>query len=206
MSDKDTTDFGYRTVDKDAKAGQVAGVFHSVAARYDLMNDLMSGGIHRLWKRFTIELSGVRKHHAVLHIAGGTGDLAARFAELVGPEGRVVLAVANMEALGLRIARLANRRTRAQQGPFVRRHYDAPPDHLTRYDPGLLRAQVERHVEIEAWVGVSLFWGNFFWGRLLRRCPERISLLLLRAADAVARLVPSWADLIIVAGRPKRVA
>ena len=95
MSDKDTTHFGFKDVDKDSKAGMVADVFHSVAARYDLMNDLMSGGIHRIWKRFTIELSGVRKNNAVLDIAGGTGDLAARFAELVGPDGRVVLADIN---------------------------------------------------------------------------------------------------------------
>jgi demethylmenaquinone methyltransferase/2-methoxy-6-polyprenyl-1,4-benzoquinol methylase len=94
-SEKDTTHFGYREVDKEAKAGLVAEVFDSVAARYDVMNDLMSAGIHRLWKRFTIELSGVRKGNAVLDIAGGTGDLAARFAEIVGPEGRVVLADIN---------------------------------------------------------------------------------------------------------------
>jgi demethylmenaquinone methyltransferase/2-methoxy-6-polyprenyl-1,4-benzoquinol methylase len=99
MSEKDTTHFGYRDVDKDAKAGMVADVFHSVAARYDLMNDLMSGGVHRIWKRFTIELSGVRKNNAVLDIAGGTGDLAARFAQLVGPEGRVVLADINESML-----------------------------------------------------------------------------------------------------------
>ncbi|MEZ5570777.1 MAG: bifunctional demethylmenaquinone methyltransferase/2-methoxy-6-polyprenyl-1,4-benzoquinol methylase UbiE [Halioglobus sp.] len=95
MSDKETTHFGFKDVSKDAKAGLVADVFHSVAARYDLMNDLMSVGIHRIWKRFTIELSGVRKNNAVLDIAGGTGDLAARFAELVGPDGRVVLADIN---------------------------------------------------------------------------------------------------------------
>jgi len=95
MTEKDTTHFGYKEVDKEAKAGMVADVFHSVAARYDLMNDLMSGGVHRIWKRFTIELSGVRKGNAVLDIAGGTGDLAARFAEIVGPEGHVVLADIN---------------------------------------------------------------------------------------------------------------
>ncbi|MFK7976477.1 MAG: bifunctional demethylmenaquinone methyltransferase/2-methoxy-6-polyprenyl-1,4-benzoquinol methylase UbiE [Halioglobus sp.] len=95
MNDKDTTHFGYRDVDKEEKAGLVAGVFHSVAAQYDVMNDLMSVGIHRLWKRFTIELSGVRKGNSVLDIAGGTGDLAAKFAELVGAEGRVVLADIN---------------------------------------------------------------------------------------------------------------
>lgn len=95
MSEEDTTHFGYQNVAKDAKASMVADVFHSVAGRYDLMNDLMSGGIHRLWKRFTIELSGVRTGHSVLDIAGGTGDLAAKFAELVGEEGRVVLADIN---------------------------------------------------------------------------------------------------------------
>lgn len=95
MSEKDTTHFGYKEVEADAKAGMVADVFHSVAARYDLMNDLMSGGIHRIWKRFTIELSGVRKGDSVLDIAGGTGDLAARFSTIVGSDGRVVLADIN---------------------------------------------------------------------------------------------------------------
>ena len=95
MSDKDTTHFGFKEVDTQAKAGLVADVFHSVASRYDLMNDLMSGGVHRVWKRFTIELSGVRSGNAVLDIAGGTGDLAARFADIVGPDGRVVLADIN---------------------------------------------------------------------------------------------------------------
>ncbi len=95
MGDKDRTHFGFKEVETDAKAGMVADVFHSVAARYDLMNDLMSAGIHRVWKRFTIELSGVRTGHSVLDIAGGTGDLAARFADIVGPAGRVVLADIN---------------------------------------------------------------------------------------------------------------
>lgn len=101
MSDKRTTHFGYKEVDSDAKASLVAGVFHSVAARYDLMNDLMSGGVHRIWKRFTIELSGVRPGQSVLDIAGGTGDLAARFAGIVGAEGRVVLADINESMLSV---------------------------------------------------------------------------------------------------------
>ncbi|HBZ49988.1 MAG TPA: bifunctional demethylmenaquinone methyltransferase/2-methoxy-6-polyprenyl-1,4-benzoquinol methylase UbiE [Halieaceae bacterium] len=101
MSEQNKTHFGYKEVDKDAKAGLVAGVFHSVASRYDLMNDLMSAGIHRLWKRFTIELSGVRAGHSVLDIAGGTGDLAAKFAEIVGAEGLVVLADINDSMLNV---------------------------------------------------------------------------------------------------------
>jgi len=99
MSAKDKTHFGYKEVDKDTKAGLVADVFHSVAARYDLMNDLMSAGIHRIWKRFTIELSGVRRGNAVLDIAGGTGDLAVKFADIVGADGRVVLADINESML-----------------------------------------------------------------------------------------------------------
>ncbi|MCB1667970.1 MAG: bifunctional demethylmenaquinone methyltransferase/2-methoxy-6-polyprenyl-1,4-benzoquinol methylase UbiE [Porticoccaceae bacterium] len=95
MTDEKTTDFGYKKVPVGEKAGKVADVFHSVAAKYDLMNDLMSGGIHRLWKRFTIELSGVRAGQKVLDIAGGTGDLTAKFSRLVGVNGEVVLADIN---------------------------------------------------------------------------------------------------------------
>lgn len=98
-TDTDSTHFGYQTVDRRQKAGLVAGVFHSVAAKYDLMNDLMSAGVHRIWKRFTIELSAVRPGQQVLDIAGGTGDLAAKFCKLVGPEGRVVLADINESML-----------------------------------------------------------------------------------------------------------
>jgi len=94
-----TTHFGYRQVPAQEKAKLVGHVFDSVAGRYDLMNDLMSMGIHRMWKRFTIELSGVRRGHRVLDIAGGTGDLTRRFSELVGPEGEVVLADINASML-----------------------------------------------------------------------------------------------------------
>lgn len=109
MADNKTTHFGYKTVDAQDKVKMVAGIFHSVAAKYDLMNDLMSGGVHRLWKRFTIELSGVRNGNAVLDIAGGTGDLAAKFSRLVGPSGRVVLADINDSMLTVGREKLTNK-------------------------------------------------------------------------------------------------
>ncbi|MBT4212300.1 MAG: bifunctional demethylmenaquinone methyltransferase/2-methoxy-6-polyprenyl-1,4-benzoquinol methylase UbiE [Porticoccaceae bacterium] len=97
--DQKTTHFGYKTVNVEEKAGKVADVFHSVASNYDLMNDLMSAGVHRLWKRMTIEMSGVRPGNKVLDIAGGTGDLAAKFSRIVGKDGYVVLADINESML-----------------------------------------------------------------------------------------------------------
>lgn len=99
MTDNKTTHFGFEQVSVNDKADRVADVFHSVASRYDLMNDFMSAGIHRLWKRFTIELSGVRSGNHVLDIAGGTGDLSLKFSRLVGSEGKVVLADINESML-----------------------------------------------------------------------------------------------------------
>ena len=95
----ETTHFGYQTVPLDDKADLVRGVFDSVASRYDIMNDLMSGGLHRLWKRHTIDQAGVRKGHVVLDLAGGTGDLARKFAQQVGTTGHVVLADINAAML-----------------------------------------------------------------------------------------------------------
>ncbi|MCT8344502.1 MULTISPECIES: bifunctional demethylmenaquinone methyltransferase/2-methoxy-6-polyprenyl-1,4-benzoquinol methylase UbiE [Photorhabdus] len=96
---KQTTHFGFRTVAKDEKAGMVAEVFHSVAAKYDLMNDLMSFGIHRIWKRVAIDASGVRRGQRILDLAGGTGDLTAKFSRIVGEKGEVVLADINESML-----------------------------------------------------------------------------------------------------------
>ncbi|MFT6209100.1 MAG: demethylmenaquinone methyltransferase/2-methoxy-6-polyprenyl-1,4-benzoquinol methylase [Colwellia sp.] len=96
-----TTHFGFQTVDKNEKESRVASVFHSVAAQYDVMNDLMSFGIHRLWKRFTIDASGVRPGNKVLDLAGGTGDLTAKFSQLVGREGKVILADINSSMLNV---------------------------------------------------------------------------------------------------------
>jgi demethylmenaquinone methyltransferase/2-methoxy-6-polyprenyl-1,4-benzoquinol methylase len=109
MTEKKTTHFGFEEVAVEEKAAKVAGVFHSVAAKYDLMNDLMSGGVHRLWKRFTIEASAVRPGHRVLDIAGGTGDLSYQFSRRVGSEGLVVLADINDSMLNVGRDRLIDR-------------------------------------------------------------------------------------------------
>lgn len=95
----DTTHFGYETVSTGDKADRVRGVFDSVAGNYDLMNDLMSGGIHRLWKRQTVQEAAVREGFQVLDLAGGTGDLAIEFAKRVGKSGHVVLADINAAML-----------------------------------------------------------------------------------------------------------
>ncbi|MCO7224513.1 bifunctional demethylmenaquinone methyltransferase/2-methoxy-6-polyprenyl-1,4-benzoquinol methylase UbiE [Pleionea sp. CnH1-48] len=101
MMEEKTTHFGYQQVNVEDKQKKVAEVFHSVAAKYDIMNDLMSFGVHRLWKRYTLDMSGVRRGHKVLDLAGGTGDLAAKFARKVGNEGQVVLADINASMLSV---------------------------------------------------------------------------------------------------------
>lgn len=100
-TEKDTTHFGYREVPVEEKADRVADVFHSVASKYDIMNDVLSMGIHRVWKRFTIEVSGVRTGNQVLDVAGGTGDLTRYFSRLVGPTGKVVLSDINDSMLNM---------------------------------------------------------------------------------------------------------
>jgi len=97
--DASETQFGDRRVTLDAKQSLVDGVFHKVAGRYDLMNDLMSGGAHRLWKQFTLSLTGLKAGGRALDIAGGTGDLAAGLARQVGRTGLVVLADINARML-----------------------------------------------------------------------------------------------------------
>ncbi len=95
----DKTHFGYETIPESEKASRVGEVFHSVASRYDVMNDLMSMGIHRLWKRYTVERAGIRPGMRVLDLAGGTGDLAGAFAPRVGPRGQVVVCDINASML-----------------------------------------------------------------------------------------------------------
>ena len=124
-------DFGFESVAEDEKARRVAGVFNSVADRYDLMNDLMSAGMHRLWKRFTIDQSGVRPGQTVLDIAGGTGDLARAFQDRVGPRGTVLLTDINGSMLARGRDRMLDEgrvievvRCDAERLPFADRMFD----------------------------------------------------------------------------------
>ncbi len=108
MSGEKTTHFGYKTVAEEEKQALVANVFHSVASKYDIMNDFMSFGIHRLWKRITIDMSGVRPGNQVLDLAGGTGDLTRKFSKIVGSTGKVVLADINSSMLNVGRDRLTD--------------------------------------------------------------------------------------------------
>ena len=96
-----TTHFGFKTVDETEKQHKVGEVFHSVASKYDLMNDVMSAGLHRGWKRFAVEISGVKAGDKVLDIAGGSGDLSKLFAKKVGIEGEVTLTDINASMLAV---------------------------------------------------------------------------------------------------------
>ncbi|WP_341919286.1 bifunctional demethylmenaquinone methyltransferase/2-methoxy-6-polyprenyl-1,4-benzoquinol methylase UbiE [Hydrocarboniphaga effusa] len=104
-----TTHFGYEQVPVADKQRRVREVFSSVASRYDVMNDLMSLGIHRVWKRFVIDLAGVRPGERVLDVAGGTGDLTREFSKLAGPQGQVILSDINAAMLGEGRRRLADK-------------------------------------------------------------------------------------------------
>ena len=131
MDEKNTTHFGFQTVAESEKAAKVAEVFHSVARRYDLMNDLMSGGLHRLWKRFTVGQAGLRPGQKVLDIAGGTGDMTRLFLKAVGRTGEVVLTDINYSMLNEGRNRLLNEGTitpvaqcDAEKLPFPDHHFD----------------------------------------------------------------------------------
>lgn len=130
---EDSTHFGFQQVPTADKAKKVAEVFHSVASRYDLMNDLMSFGIHRLWKRFAINIAGVRPGDKVLDLAGGTGDLTERMVRMVGAKGGVVLSDINASMLEEGRRRLLDAGicgnveyvlADAEQLPFPDNHFD----------------------------------------------------------------------------------
>lgn len=129
----DKIDFGYTQVPKQDKVKRVAEVFHSVADKYDIMNDLMSFGIHRIWKKITIEYSSVRKGQKVLDLAGGTGDLTAKFSQIVGDDGLVVLADINESMLKVGRDKLRDKglfknieyvQANAEELPFADNYFD----------------------------------------------------------------------------------
>ncbi|MBI0006887.1 bifunctional demethylmenaquinone methyltransferase/2-methoxy-6-polyprenyl-1,4-benzoquinol methylase UbiE [Gilliamella sp. W8126] len=130
---QDKIDFGYTQVLKQDKVKRVAEVFHSVADKYDVMNDLMSFGIHRIWKKITIEYSSVRKGQKVLDLAGGTGDLTAKFSQIVGDDGLVVLADINESMLKVGRDKLRDKglfnnieyvQANAEELPFADNYFD----------------------------------------------------------------------------------
>ncbi len=131
MNTGNSTHFGFEQVAEGEKARRVAGVFDSVAERYDLMNDLMSGGLHRLWKAFTIDRSGVREGSRVLDVAGGTGDLSLAFARRAGKSGEVWLTDINNAMLTHGRDRLADKgfflpvaQCDAERLPFPEDYFD----------------------------------------------------------------------------------
>lgn len=133
MQQKSTTDFGFEEIPAAEKQGRVGAVFTSVAQKYDLMNDVMSFGVHHLWKRFTLEMCGLRPGHKVLDLAGGTGDLALKQAQMIGESGQVVLADINAAMLqrgrdrvidsGF-VNRVESVQCNAEMLPFANNHFD----------------------------------------------------------------------------------
>lgn len=133
MTNDKTTHFGFKQVDQNDKEGLVRGVFDSVADKYDIMNDLMSMGIHRIWKRMAVQLANVREGDQVLDLAGGTGDLTTLFEKRVGKKGRVVLSDINAVMLANGRDRLIDRglvgniqyaQINAEQLPFPDNTFD----------------------------------------------------------------------------------
>ena len=130
MNDK-TTHFGFQQVAESEKAGKVRSVFSSVAGSYDVMNDLMSLGLHRLWKAFTVQIAGVRKGDKVLDVAGGTADLSLAFAKKVGSTGQVWLTDINHAMLSVGRDRVVDKglllpvaQCDAEKLPFPDNHFD----------------------------------------------------------------------------------
>jgi len=131
MTNEHDTHFGFKTVNEADKAKKVGEVFHSVASKYDLMNDVMSAGLHRGWKRFAVEISGVSQGDKILDIAGGSGDLSKLFAKKVGADGQVILTDINSSMLGVGRDRMLDAglnvpalQCDAEKLPFPDNHFD----------------------------------------------------------------------------------
>jgi len=134
MTDDDLTDFGFKRIPAAEKARQVRGIFDSVADRYDVMNDVMSFGIHRIWKRIALEFGHIRAGQRILDLATGTGDLAARLCRAVGPRGEIVASDINAAMLARGRDRCVDQglagniefvQADAEHLPFADEHFDA---------------------------------------------------------------------------------
>ncbi len=132
MSDK-TTHFGFKQVPVEEKAGRVREVFDSVAGNYDIMNDVMSFGIHRIWKRIVVDMASIRHGQQILDLAGGTGDLTRLMAARVGKQGSIVLSDINAAMIRNGRSRLLDHgvagnvgfvQANAEQLPFADNHFD----------------------------------------------------------------------------------
>ena len=131
----------------------------------------------------------------------------AEMARVTSADGRVVLAIANFESLACRAARFSDEIREVWLGRPVRRgrrHYDVPADHFTRYEVGLMEEQASQSLDLEVVEGVSLAWGLPAWTRTVDHLPRGVADLALRGLDWLARRVPAFADVVILAGRPKR--
>lgn len=131
MTNDNNTHFGFKTVPEAEKAKKVGDVFHSVASKYDLMNDVMSAGMHRGWKKFAVSISGVKSGDKVLDIAGGSGDLSKLFAQKVGSDGQVILTDINASMLSVGRDRMLDAglsvpalQCDAEKLPFPDNHFD----------------------------------------------------------------------------------
>ena len=176
----------------------------------------------REWKDWGSQITSVRAWCECLPFADGTfaasfckgsldhfddpGAGIAEMARVTARDGRVVLSVVNMDSLGCRLMYWRDRLTGRRRACPTRRHYDAPPDHYTRYDAGALREQAATCFHVEEWRGVSLLWGVKPWTWLLERLSGPNAERLMKLADRVADGFPSLADVIVIAGKPRQGA
>jgi SAM-dependent methyltransferase len=133
-------------------------------------------------------------------------EAIAEMARVTRPTGRVVLAIANFESLACRVGRAVDdlhEQLRGRPPRRGRRGYDGPSDHFTRYELDLMREQAGRHLEVDEVLGISLAWGMPGWSRFMAALPRAISGPVMRALDFAARRAPSWADVVVLAGRPR---
>jgi len=195
MSKSKTTHFGYREVPVEEKAGLVGQVFHSVAQKYDLMNDLMSLGTHRIIKRFTVELSALRPGMTVLDLAGGTGDFSLLFSPIVGKQGRVILADINESMVRVGRDRIIDK-GQAENISFTLANAEALPFRENSFDCICIAYGLRNVTNKEAALA-SMFKATKPGGRLLvLEFSKPVNPLVEKAYDAYSTLWPKAGKLV----------